>query len=79
MTDEHPPPTRAPPPLERTHLCLWHVVDANGPVSVSEVVNKSGYSRSLVSPALTDLERRGYIEECPTPTDQRETRYKTST
>lgn len=79
MTEEHPPATRPPPDLERYYLLLWYLIDEHEPVTPSTLVDRSGYSHSLVSPCLTDLKRRGYVVTDESPRDGRETLYQIDT
>jgi DNA-binding MarR family transcriptional regulator len=71
--------TDAPSDLDRHYLLLWLLVDDLEPVTLTTLIEESGYSKSLVAEDLVDLERRGYIDSRYSPTDARAKLYETST
>lgn len=54
-----------------SETCIWLLLDRDGPLTQSEIADRTGLSRQTVSRALTSLKRLNAVESWPNPTDAR--------
>jgi DNA-binding MarR family transcriptional regulator len=68
--DRSAPP--APAPLSPRHVAALEQL-RDGPVSVGELASRLGLTLPTVSGVLADLDRAGFVERHPDPSDRRRT------
>ena len=58
------------PEIRPAHGCVFRFIDAEGS-RLTDLADRSGFTKQAISEAVADLERYGYTERIPDPEDGR--------
>jgi DNA-binding MarR family transcriptional regulator len=58
------------PDIRPGHGCVFRFIDDEG-TRLTELAERSGYTKQAVGEVVADLERLGYVERVPDPADRR--------